>query len=220
MLKKALYTIACLFILLLRMNVSAAGEFYASYIGGVTFLSESDLTGNVVNEVNADLGGNAENISLEHSFDTGFVMGGNGGYDFGSIRAEGEVTYRRNDLNKFTTHATVDGTNISTSSNSDGYVSSLGFMANCFLDYDNDSRFTPYGGGGVGLSITKHSNGSSQDDTVFAYQLGAGLAFEATEFITIELSYRFFGTSDPELGSTTVEYITHNILLGFRFTIK
>ena len=111
MFKKLLNPLACLLIILFWVSVSAAGEFYASYIGGVTFLSDSDLTGNVVNEVRDDLGGNAQNISLEHSFDTGFVMGGNGGYDFGSIRSEGEVTYRRNDLDKFTTNATVDGAN-------------------------------------------------------------------------------------------------------------
>ena len=217
MVKKSLYPVICLLVLLLGGNVSEAGNFYASGFGGVTFLSDSDITGPIEDEAKEALGGTVTNLSLEQTFDTGFVVGGNVGYDFGYIRAEGEISYRKNGLDKLTANATVDGTATVESEKQSGDVSALSFMANGFLEYDNKSRFTPYAGGGIGLSVVKADNGTSEDDTVFAYQLGAGLAFAATEKITLELSYRFFGTSDPKLGDSKAEYMTHNILLGIRY---
>jgi len=38
----------------------------------------------------------------------------------------------------------------------------------------------------------------SEDDTVFAYQIGAGAGYAVNKNITIDLKYRYFATEDPD----------------------
>ena len=56
----------------------------------------------------------------------------------------------------------------------------------------------------------------SGDDTVFAYQAALGVAFKMNETATIELSYRYFATAEPDINDTEMEYATSNVMLGFR----
>ncbi|HUF55718.1 MAG TPA: hypothetical protein VMM55_04060, partial [Thermohalobaculum sp.] len=57
-------------------------------------------------------------------------------------------------------------------------------------------------------------------DTVFAWQLGAGVAYQFTPRVAATADYRWFNTEDPSFkdeGETEVDYGTHNALLGLRF---
>ena len=58
-----------------------------------------------------------------------------------------------------------------------------------------------------------------EDDTVFAYQIGAGLGYKITPATMATLSYRYFGTSDPTfddgVDKIEAEYKSHNIWVGF-----
>ena len=55
----------------------------------------------------------------------------------------------------------------------------------------------------------------SDNDTVFAYQVGAGVAFAINKHFTIDLKYRFFATE--ELETTIGTFESHNVYLGVRY---
>lgn len=191
------YSVICLIFLLFQGNVSKAGNFYIGGLGGVTLVSDSDVSDE------------EEDVSAEASFDTGFVFGGTVGYDFGYIRTEGEISYRQNDLDELSEQGETEKL--------DGDISSLSFMANGFFEYENESRFTPYAGGGIGIARVEIDNDESYDDTVFAYQIGAGLSYAATDKLSLDLSYRFLGTTDPNFDDFEAEYHSHNIVFGLRY---
>ena len=89
-------------------------------------------------------------------------------------------------------------------------------MVNGFYDVENKTPFTPYIGGGIGFA---NVDLDSEDDRVFAYQLGIGVGYAIDEVITLDLGYRYFATSDPEfLGGIKAEYSSHNLLVGIRVT--
>ncbi len=108
-----------------------------------------------------------------------------------------------------------------------GDVSNLAFLFNGYFDIKNPSIVTPYLSGGIGVArvdlskITVTGIGDyttkSYDDTVFAYQVGAGVGIALTEKVTLDLKYRYFGTSDPKIDDTNVTNSSHNILLGLRY---
>ena len=84
----------------------------------------------------------------------------------------------------------------------------LAFMANVDYDFDTGSRWVPYVGGGLGVATisvdTETDTGTSlvdDSDTVFAYQVGAGIGYEFPleegRSITVSLDWRYFGTQAP-----------------------
>ncbi len=89
-----------------------------------------------------------------------------------------------------------------------GDFSMIAFMANVDYDFDTGSRWVPYVGGGLGVATisidTETNTGRStadDSDTVFAYQVGAGLGYEfpleESRSVTVSLDWRYFATQDP-----------------------
>ena len=89
-----------------------------------------------------------------------------------------------------------------------GAFSMLAFMANVDYDFDMGSPWKPYVGGGIGVARisldAESASGSSfvdDSDTVFAYQVGAGIGYEFPlpegRSVTVSLDYRYFGTQTP-----------------------
>lgn len=109
-------------------------------------------------------------------------------------------------------------------------------FANVFWDFHNDTNFTPYIGGGLGLAFnytgydfeTKNGEHYSLDDrfTNFAWNAGAGLSYSFNEMLSVDASYRFVGLGYNELSSTYngVKYEIGNepynneFMLGLRFS--
>jgi OmpA-OmpF porin, OOP family len=134
------------------------------------------------------------------------------GYQFNAnVRTELEGSYRNNDFDSGVTDADAD---------------TWGLMLNAFYDFKNESRLTPYVGGGIGWA---HSNldgdvggiGFDDSDDAFAYQLGAGLAFNVTDGLALTADYRWFDTTDFTYDFAGVEgdadYSAHEIRAGFRY---
>jgi len=164
--------------------------------------------------------------SDETSLDTGFAIHGAVGYNFDIARAEFEIGYSTNDYD------TLDSQDYG-QEDLDGDLTATTFMANAYYDFKNSSAFQPYVGAGIGLAIIDINDlkGSSWDadepavnvdDTVFAYQIMVGVAYVINPNISIDLSYRYLGTSDPEMtdqdGDFDYEFSEHNILVGLRYT--
>jgi len=181
---------------------------------------------------NVDVTGFDANIDINErvEFDPGVNIGGTGGYDFGFIRLEGELSYKYSNISMVSEKSGGD-----TFANTDGGVGVFAFMANGFFDLHNDSPVTPYIGGGIGFATlhlddtfaTQRSTGNrvllypSGDATVFAYQVGAGLEIALSRRLSLDLGYRYFATDkarfDNDVYTTTnLKFESHNFAAGVR----
>jgi opacity protein-like surface antigen len=205
--KNLLIISVCVLAIFLSSSAYSSEGLYVSGNIGFAMLSDSDLTDSTM-----------PGLTLTTEYDTGWALGGALGYDFNRFRVEGEISYQTNDVDKIS----VLGIPFSAS----GDVSSLAFLINGYFDFVNDSAFTPYISAGLGYAKIEFNDlnvsgsglsGASDDDSVFAYQVGLGVGYAVTEKFTIDVKYRYFATEDPEFDTTTAEVASHNFLFGVRF---
>jgi opacity protein-like surface antigen len=210
---------------LLASVASAAGApyypmhpYFSVHVGG-TWLQDADIDFDDPTEPDAEV-----------EFDNGFNVGGAFGYDYGLARLEIELAHRENDVD---TINTVNG-----AFKGDGDFSATSLMLNGYWDFETGSPVVPYLGGGIGFANVSANNVKvfdvngvnsfvDDDDNVFAYQLAAGIAFDINPALTLDLGYRFFDTSDPDLKADPLlvdppfnrfetEFDSHNVSLGLR----
>lgn len=195
-----------LLLTLLAVPVFAAGP-YVGIEGGATFLQKAKVTGDFPD--------------FDLKTDTGYGLGVVGGFDFGTCRLEGEFAYRKNE-NKDVSGGGITG-------DVGGDYSSMALMVNGYYDFKMVSPVVyPYLGVGIGGardSLKVEDGGTLIDDDqfVFAYQAAAGVAFNATKELTLDLGYKYFATTKPEFenadgAKAKVEYMSHNIFLGLRYS--
>lgn len=181
-------------------------NWYIGLHGGVGFYPDSDVT--------------TTGASAELESDAGYVLGASLGYSpasdipfYNMTRWELEYSYRANDGDS------IGGLPVSST---ETLVNSL--MANWLLDFKNDTYFTPYAGGGIGFAnVELETAGGGVDDSVFAWQLMAGIGYEPESMphTVWGLGYRYFTTDDVDIssGGTTseLEYSNHSIEGNVRF---
>ena len=204
--KNLLIIFVCVLAFFFSASVYSAEGLYVSGNGGFATASDSDLTDSTVP-------GTTVNIE----FDTGLALGAALGYDFNRFRVEGEISYQTNDVDKIGAQGVFfDAT---------GDATALSFLINGYYDFVNRSAFTPYISAGLGFAQVEFNDlnisgsgfpGSSEDDTVFAYQIGIGVGYAVTEKVTIDVKYRYFGTEDSEYDTTEAEFASNNFLFGVR----
>ena len=188
---------------------TASAEVYISGNLGAVFLNDADIKD--------------DGESGEMTFDNGGVATFALGTTIGSAgRIEVELGARVNDFDDLTIDEFDDF-----SIKVDGEVTTTSFMGNAYYDFKNGSRFTPFIGGGFGFANVEYDidhiadiddTDAKEDDNVMAYQIILGGSFAATEQLSIDLQYRFFGTEDPDIDGTDVEYQSHNVMLGLRYS--
>ena len=146
-------------------------------------------------------------ITITSEFDTGGALFGAVGTSFGNFRAEGELFGSYNEVSSMS----GNGTTI----NADGDFTTGALMFNGYFDIPTGSKWRPYLGGGIGVANISYNDVSlkrtlviDDDDTVFAYQGKAGIAYEFSPRWVGTLGYRYFGTDDADFVDTT----------GFPFT--
>ncbi|MDR0238927.1 MAG: outer membrane beta-barrel protein [Deltaproteobacteria bacterium] len=130
-------------------------------------------------------------LALGYSFAPKFNM---------PVRAEVEYALRSN------SNDSRDGNGWSTKHTLN--ISTLFF--NAYLDIPTGTPFTPFVGGGLGMSFnytgisgrvgTNHWD-LDQRDTNFAWNVGAGLSYAFTENVAADLGYRFIGAGHREISS-------------------
>lgn len=162
-------------------------------------------------------------------FDTGYL----GGIVIGDttrigLRPEIELSFRGSDAKSFT-----DSTGASSSS--PAQLDAYGALFNLWYEgRDREGVFAfvhPYigvGAGGVRLQFrnTDFAGANSSDDsrTLVAYQGGAGIGFDATDFVTVSLDYRYFQSErgkfrlDESDGRVSGRYQAHTIGASVRFS--
>ena len=176
---------------------------YVGFGAGMFFLSDSD--GSFDDET---LGGIA---GIKLDFDTGYALSGALGYRFANgFRVEGEVAYRRNNVDKVS--LTVSGVGLP--GDVDDHLTNLGFMVNAYQDLQTESGVIPYLG--IGLGFNRVGMGaidsmylSADHDTVFAYAAMAGVSVPVAESTSLSVEYKYLGTEDPCLDETDFEYESH-----------
>jgi opacity protein-like surface antigen len=201
------------------------GPYVSGFIG-VSGVSNTDATTNDFTT------GTTFNDRVK--FDPSINIGGTGGFDFGVVRLEGELSYKHGEISSVTSQNAATGTTTQFVS-TDGSLGALAVMANAFIDLHNASPITPYIGGGVGfaaLHLTDTTGvvaGTGQfspvftrdDATVFAYQLGGGLEVALNRRLSLDLGYRYFATSkatfdrNPAI-ATSMKFESHNGAVGIR----
>ena len=169
--------------------VARDNSAYVGLEGGVILADDMDFDASGV-EASVD---DAFSIDFKPGFDLDLILG----YDFGMIRAEGELAYKWVGVDEidgiFTEGTSIDG---------DGHVGVTSLMGNVLLDFGDDDSTSFYVGGGAGWARVKPA-GVGVDDITFndkdsglAWQLIAGVRYAITPHIDIGAKYRYFRTRD------------------------
>lgn len=176
-----------------------AGDLYVSVFGGLNMLADDS------GPAYSDTDGTS---AWSSDADTGFVLGGTVGTTLDrwaqGLRAEMEVSYRRNDLGG--SWFTDDGDDTGTL---DGNMSTFAILANVWYEFDIGSKMRPYIGGGVGWGrmhgdmVALTSDGSDTEtsdnditESGFAWQLGLGGRYEVSPGVDVGIGYRYFRGPD------------------------
>lgn len=166
---------------------------------------------------------NAPSVSEIIDTEAGYQVFGALGYAFArSLRLEGEVAYRNNELDNF--QALGPGP---------GDVSALSGMFNAWWDFNREGQVSPYIGGGIGLTrvnaeIATDAGAPFQiaiddADLGFSWQGGAGVAFEVFRGIDLDVGYRYLRTPNLDFAATApgetfgAEYGAHTVVAALRF---
>lgn len=175
---------------------------YAGVSGLLGFVSDADLD-------LPDCPACADTLSA----DAGLGLAGVAGYRFSTgLRLEGEVAYRRNDLDE----VSLEGLG---TADVNGDVTALAVMGNLLYDFATGAAVTPYLGVGLGfarIAVDSSDLGADDSDTVFAYQLKAGLSVPLSPTLALVGGYAYFATSDPTIEAATAEYQAHTLDVGLR----
>ena len=105
-------------------------------------------------------------------------------------------------------------------------------LVNAYFDFHNSTAFTPYLGGGLGMGFinTRYeidvpgtfNATKSKSNTVFAWNLGAGVAYAFNENISADLGYRYLGLGENDVKWQGVKlnstHAGHEFSLGLRVT--
>ena len=204
--KNILVIIGCAILLSTPSLANSAEGPYVGWNVGLAIPRDSDVTDSTL-----------PGITLDIASDSGLAVGGAVGYGIYNSRFEGEITYHKNDLDK----ASLFGADV----NLTGDTSCFALLLNYYLDFMNETPYTTFITAGLGFAKIEINDfyvpgsglpSESDDDTVLAYQVGAGVGYAVNEKITIDVKYRYFATADLEFDTTTVEYSGHNFLAGMR----
>ena len=185
----------------MAQGAGPAPGWYAGAGAGVNFREDAKLKGAGVGDIDFDLGPAA-------------LM--NFGYRFGYLSLEAEPSIRFNSGD---------------TSTSDGNLTTLGLMGNLILDFFPQSAFSVYVGVGAGVAHSNYSKLKSaggatllsdDDDVNFAGQGIAGIRYTLNPNWTLNLSYRYFRTIDPDLklaggGKVESEDRSHSLIAGFTY---
>ena len=161
----------------------------------------------------------------DHKF--GYDAGLNVGYDFGAIRAEAEVAYKRAKHDEYIVNSAVI--------NGNGKSTALSVMGNLLLDFGADDGWQGFVGGGAGLARTRielAATGLSArriSDSGFAWQVLAGVRYPVSDNIDFGIKYRFFNHDLKDsldfrpvttlFGNSETRFRTHSLLASLTFNL-
>lgn len=187
------------------------GPYAGAFIGGnlVPNATATDNLGNFTLRYNP---------ALQGSFVLGWDLKRNS--PLGEGRIELEYSRRSNQLDQV---EFVDGR-----APGGGNLTADSLLLNCIGIIRSEIRWSPYLLAGIGaaridasdLRVTGQPLGTDAA-TVFAYQIGGGVDYALTDSLSLDLGYRFFGTTPPKFSEPNgqrfeTDYFSHSVVLGLR----
>ena len=174
-----------------------------------------------------DIGFDVEAGAFETSLEDGYLWSIGGGYRFKHFRLDAELdTPRETDV---AVHR-LDGVD---QAGSRGDVQSEAGMGNIVYDFNKDKRVSPFVGVGIGwaeIELTDFGTDAnpeivSAEETLFAWQILAGLGIDVDEHWIVDLSFRYYATGNgdfdaaPAVGGQRIEvdYSAVSLTAGFRY---
>ena len=143
-------------------------------------------------------------------FSAGYNVGAHGGYQLGPWRFEEEYSYRRNNV------AEYDAAGGSTNGVS-GNRHSNSIMTNVIYDFTTGWSITPHVGVGIGamnvfdgLKVARRAVFFNDSSWQFAYQAIAGLRYDISPVLALDLDYRYLATTESTflIPNTVLHYRT------------
>ena len=216
---------------------NASDGIYASVKAGI---SDTKLKSNAIDfyDPSLDLNGRFEFSNQTKSIYP--TISAAVGYDFSAIspanaRAELEYTYKNSTTFNPNPVALIDldtgermTGGLESTLNSELTTQSL--MLNGYYDFKNQTKFTPYVSAGVGFTHVKNKQSTddfstSDSDNHFTWAAGLGVAYNITDSVALDASYRyvdagkfkFTDTQDDEVTRTNMKISSNEYLLGIRY---
>ena len=203
---------------LLLVSAEAAAQrtapgWYVTGSAGVTEQPSIDLGG-----------GTAYGEAADH---TGWAVAGAVGYAIRPLRAELELSYRRNGLDTVTVAGRETG--------GDGDLGQTALMLNAYYDVPTGGPVVPYVGLGVGL-VRVHADGwgavdaqhglvpLSTGETLFGGQAIVGVSYVLTPDVRLNVDYRYMRTAEgsfdgPDGRDVSFHVASHTLMLGLSYRI-
>jgi outer membrane protein OmpA-like peptidoglycan-associated protein len=217
--------------------IAQAGDgFYLGIGGGFNWAEDQDFK---ISGYEATLGPGLNpppngSVITEVEYDDDFMGALAFGYATGALRPEIELSYRSNDVHNQREHyrGPLGGESEADAANRGDSTLAYSAMANLWLDFfKSSSDIHPYIGGGVGGMKVKLKDPTyagneidNDDDTLLAYQAGAGVAYAISDQMDISLDYRWIrsekGKFDllPDTSGTVKErYEAQSAMLTLRW---
>ncbi|MGJ3261158.1 MAG: outer membrane protein [Rhodospirillales bacterium] len=192
---------------------STATGYYVSAHLGWSFVGGSTYDFGAV-EVDADM----SMLSFQASSALGYKLGNGLSLEFAG-------TYQRSTVDELTLEIPIAGLSESTD-DVNGSVSILAMMANAKYELPFGQNISPYVLGGIGPGmhfindVQETGDSVSIDDSglVFAYQFGAGVMVPLNSRTSLDIGYRYFGTTGADMEVSGVEFeadfSNHSLMLG------
>jgi len=145
---------------------------------------------------------------IDFEMDNGFSYSIGAGYDFGKVRVEGSFNKASNDIDEFT--AKAGGSGVTTTASGDVDVTTWAITG--YYDFENESKWTPYIGAGIGttnvevekLTIAGINTGDGDGDAT-SYQLKLGTSYEVAETTDLYGEVAYTAISDLDIEGTDME---------------
>ena len=200
-------------------------SFYAGLEGGVMVIEDAGF--DLRNANNATVAKDLMVLDFKPGWDVDAVAG----YDFGMVRLEGEIGYKRASLDEVELRDIPDtGLGFGSHLDASGHARSLSFMINGMLDLGDEDSWSGYVGPGIGIADVRYSVGGTDPvvDTTFvdsevsesrlAWQIVAGVRTALTPTLDLGLKYRFFNVPNLKSDNTPDDFKTrwrsHSLLLS------
>ena len=219
--KKRILTIACCSTLLLAPIIAQGAETVDPYQVDNSALNNDGITGFYVGAgLGLSIPSDAEiedSDGMDISMDRGFAYTGSIGYKFSDfMRVEAELGHQSNELEEISDN----GESLSM----DGDVTNTSLLLNLYADFMGDGPVFTFITAGAGMAkvglelndIDGYPLDFKEDDTVFAYQFGAGLGWVVSDNVVVELKYRYYATDDVELDGEEFSNSSQNVYLTTR----
>lgn len=148
------------------------------------------------------------------------------GYDFSSVRVEGEVGYTKASADTLSDPQVGGGV----ARDASGSTTVWSFMFNGYFDPAVQGKIKPYLGAGLGAARVSVNNLTAtgfttvnDSDTVFAAQAMVGVGYALTPKVIGSIGYRYFWSKDLSMRDSAGTKFTsdgprgHNIEIGVRY---